>query len=91
MLRLLGLVLLVLGVACLVSIFWPGAGQVAEAMGVACADSRRGPSHQCSVFDAADVLWTGFWMSSIAGLVLLVLCRPAGKGPVTINLGRFLR
>lgn len=87
----LGLVLLVLGVTCLVTIFWPGPAGVAEAMGVACADSRRGPSHQCSWVDAADVLWTGFWVSSVAGLALLLITRPEHKGPVTIDIGRFLR
>ena len=90
-LRLLGVVLVLAGLACLVSIFWPGADQVAAAMGVACADGRRSPSHQCTSFDAAEVLWTGFWVLSIAGLVSLVLARPLDKGPLTIDFGRRFR
>lgn len=87
-LRLLGLVLLLFGVACGVMLLWPGPGEIAEALGVSCANSRRGPSQQCDWLDAADLLWTGFWVSTLAGFVLCLATRPEGKGPLTIDLRR---
>jgi hypothetical protein len=87
-LRLLGLVLLILGAACLVLLFQPGPHAVAEAMGVSCANTEHGPSEQCSWWDAATLLWTGFWVSVIAGAVLRTITRPKGKGPLTIDLRR---
>lgn len=87
-LRLLGLVLSLVGAACAVMLVWPGPGAVAEALGVSCADSRRGPSHQCDWLDAADLLWTGCWVLLITGLVLVLITRPDGKGPLTIDLRR---
>jgi hypothetical protein len=87
-LRLSGLVLLLLGVACLVLLIQPGPQAVAEAMGVSCAYSRHGQAEQCGWWDAATLLWTGFWVFIIAGAVLRLTTRPKGKGPLVINLRR---
>ncbi|MGK2866455.1 MAG: hypothetical protein ACSLFA_07385 [Mycobacterium sp.] len=89
-LRLLGLVLLLAGVACAVLLVWPGPRQIAELLGASCARSRHGTGEQCSLFDAADLLWTGFWVASIAGAALLLITRPPGRKPLTLDL-RHLR
>ena len=86
-LRLLGLVLLVIAVACVVLLIGPGPRQIAEWMGVSCG-YNDGPSEQCSAFDATTVLWTAFWVSFIAGVALRIATRPEGRGPMVINLRR---
>lgn len=90
-LRLLGLVLLVVSLVCVVLVFWPGPARVAEALGSTCANDRQGSSYQCDWLDAADLLWTGFWVSLVAGTMLRIVTRPKGKGPLTIDLRRFRR
>lgn len=87
-LRLLGLVLLLVSVACVTALFWPGPAGVAEAMGVRCGDHSGDPSYQCSAFDAVSVLWTSIWVSLIAGIALRIATPPKGKGPMVINLRR---
>ncbi len=90
-LRLPGLVLLVVGAACLVAICWPGPSWVTDAMGVSCGDDSLDPAHQCTAFDAISVLWSGVWISLGAGFVLRLITRPGGKGPLTIDLRRLRR
>ena len=88
-LRLLGLALLILAVVCLVLLIKPGPQAVAEVMGVSCAHSSGlGPSEQCHAWDAATLLWSGFWITLIAGAVLRISTRPPGRGPLTIDLRR---
>lgn len=87
-LRLLGLVLCLIGLACLGMIFWPGPARIADLLGVTCANDRHGSHYQCDWLDAADLLWTGFWVALTAGIVLRLLTRPKGKGPITIDLRR---
>lgn len=87
-LRLLGLILLVAGLVCAVLMFWPGVGAVAEALGSTCASDRSGRTHQCSWFEAADLLWTGCWLAIVIGGVLRLVTRPAGKGPRVLDLRR---
>ena len=90
-LRLLGLVLVVVGLLCLLMIAWPGPAQIAEVLGATCANDRHGSRYQCDWLDAADLLWTGFWVALTAGIVLRLITRPKGKGPLTIDLRRFRR
>jgi ABC-type nitrate/sulfonate/bicarbonate transport system permease component len=85
-LRLLGLVLLIVSLCCLVALVWPGPREVAEAMGTSCTNDRLGSNYQCTWWDAADVLVTAFGVSLVAGFVLRLLTRPAGKGPRTLDL-----
>lgn len=87
-LRLLGLVLLILSAACLVLLFKPGPYAVADAMGVSCAYSETGPSEQCTWWDAAKLLWIGFWVCLIAGFSLRLVTRRSGKGPLVLDLRR---
>lgn len=89
-LRILGLVLLIVGLSCLVGLFWPGPWEVAEAMGRSCANDRSGRSYQCSWWDAADILLTGAGVALVIGLVLRVMTRPPDRGPRTLDL-RWLR
>jgi len=90
-LRVLGLMLLAASLLFLVLIFWPGPGQVAELLGRTCASDRPHNVHQCDWLDAADLLWTAFWVSLALGAVLRITTRPAGRGPVTIDLRRLFR
>jgi hypothetical protein len=89
-LRILGLLLLIVSLCCLVALAWPGPRAVAEAMGISCANDRRGTNYQCTWWDAADVLITAFGVSLVGGFVLRLVTRPAGTGPRTIDL-RWLR
>ena len=89
-LRILGLVLVILSLSCLLALVWPGPHAVAEAMGMSCANDRGGTNYQCTWWDAADVLITAFGVSLVAGFVLRLLTRPAGRGPRILDL-RWLR
>jgi hypothetical protein len=87
-LRLLGLILLVAGVACAVLLVWPGPAGVAEVLGATCGDGGLGPSHQCGWLEAAGLVWTGCWSAIVIGAVLRLLTRPAGRGPRVLDLRR---
>lgn len=90
-LRVLGLALLAASLLFLVLIFWPGPAQVAEWLGRSCATGRDRVTYQCDWLDAADLLWTAFWVSLVLGAVLRITTRPAGQGPRTIDLRRLFR
>ena len=90
-LRLLGLALVLVGLTCQVLIVWPGPARIADILGVTCANDRSGTSYQCDWLDAVDLLWTGCWVALAAGIVLRIVTRPKGKGPMTIDLRRFRR
>ena len=85
-LRLLGLILLVAGLACAFLLVWPGPAEIAARMGSTCGDGGLGPSHQCSWLEAADLMWTGCWVTIVIGAVLRLVTRPAGKGPRVLDL-----
>lgn len=88
-LRILGLLLLIISLCCLVALFWPGPHAVAVAMGRSCVHDRSSSkSYQCSWWDAADILLTGFAVFGVAGIALRLLARPDGKGPRTLDLRR---
>lgn len=87
-LRPLGLILLVAGLACAVLLVWPGPAEIAERLGVTCGDGGLGPSRQCSWLEAADLLWTGCGLAIVIGAVLRLVTRPAGKGPRVLDLRR---
>lgn len=86
--RLLGLILLVAGLACAVLLVWPGPGEIAARLGSTCGDGGLRPSRQCSWLEAADLLWTGCWLAIVIGAVLRLTTRPAGRGPRVLDLRR---
>lgn len=88
LLRSLGLILLVVGLACAVLLVWPGPGEIAERLGSTCASDRSGLSHQCDWLESAGLLWTGCWLSLVTGAVLRLITRPPGKGPWVLDLRR---
>jgi len=90
-LRILGSLLLIVSLFCLVALIWPGSREVAEAMGTSCTNDRLGSNYQCTWWDAADVLVTAFGVSLVAGFVLRLVTRPAGKSPRTLDLRRLRR
>lgn len=87
-LRLLGLLLLLGGLACAVLLIWPGPAAIAESLGSTCASDRSGDTHQCSWLEAVDLVWTGCWVSVVVGFVLRLVTRPAGRGPRVLDLRR---
>lgn len=88
-LRVLGLILLVAGVVCGVLLVWPGPGEIAGWLGASCSPDGGWTTAQCSWLDAADLLWTGCWLAVVAGAVLRLVTRPAGRGPRTLDLRRW--
>lgn len=73
------------GFACFVLLFEPGPREVAERMGKNCSHAQGGPSEQCTILDAVELLFIGPSLILIGGLALLLL-RPPGKGPLRIDL-----
>jgi len=84
-LRLLGFVLLLIGIGLLILLLVPGPGEIADWMGESCAHRRRGPSEQCNVLDVIGVLLAGPLLILVGGVMALAL-RPPGKGPITLDL-----
>jgi hypothetical protein len=86
-LRLLGVVLLALGVVIVVAMIVPGPNGIANWMGNSCAHETNGPSEQCSIFDVLSILASAPVLIVVGGIMALVL-RPDGTQPMTIDLGR---
>jgi hypothetical protein len=84
-LRLLGVVLLGLGLAFIVIMFYPGPRDVADWMGNNCAHTKNGPAEQCTIWDVLDLLWISPVLILAGGLMALLL-RPGGGTPMTIDL-----
>jgi hypothetical protein len=84
-LRLLGMLLLFVGIGGLVLLVFPGPRDVADWMGESCAHTRNGPSEQCNVFDVLEFVFVAPILILVGGVMALAL-RPADKGPMTIDL-----
>src|SRR4051794_25118403 len=85
LLRLLGVLLLVAGIAGVVLLFVPGPGEVAEWMGNSCA---RGRGIRVRVHcDATDVLLIliGAPVLILVGFIMALSLRPEGRGPITLD------
>src|SRR4051794_27246958 len=74
-LRLLGVVLVIAGVAMIVLLVYPGPRDVADWMGNSCAHTKDGPSEQCSVFDVLEFITIAPWLI-VGGLILALVLRP---------------
>ena len=81
-LRLLGLVLLLAGIAGIVLLFEPGPGEIADWMGDECAHGRNEPGEQCNALDVIEILA----ISPLLMLVGFVLVLAMRKGPLVIDL-----
>jgi H+/Cl- antiporter ClcA len=89
LLRLLGLLMFLAGVAIVVVMFEPGPTEVADWMGESC--SRNGThNQQCSIWDVLGFLWVAPVLILIGGVMALAL-RPEDKGQATLDLSRFRR
>jgi hypothetical protein len=84
-LRLLGFVLLLLGLGMVFIMFVPGPRDVADWMGNSCAHTQNGPSEQCSIFDVLELL-TVAPILILVGAIMALALRPSGGQPVTIDL-----
>ena len=84
-LRLVGVLLLVLGIAAVVVLFVPGPTEVAGWMGENCRRSKHGSGEQCTVGDVIQ-LALGAPLMILVGFVLTIALRPPGKGPFTLDL-----
>ena len=90
--RLLGVVLLLGGIAMLVSLVVPGPADVADWMGKSCAHGNltSDKNEQCTITDVLLVVASAPIMVLI-GFVLTVALRPKDRGPITLDLSRFTR
>lgn len=86
-LRLMGFLMLIVGLAMIVVLFYPGPRDVADWMGSSCAHTTNGPSEQCNIFDVLEIILVAPWLILI-GLILSAALRPPSKGPITIDLSR---
>jgi hypothetical protein len=89
-LRLLGFVLLLIGIVLVVILVKPGPGEVAEWMGSSCRHTKNGGGEQCTVFDVLQVSASAPILILIGAVMTLAL-RPADRGPFTLDLSRLRR
>lgn len=87
-LRLLGVVLLLGGLAFLVLLVKPGPGEVAEWMGKTCSRGRTfRESVPCTWQDVLGMAWLAP-AAILIGFPLALALRPPGKGPFTLDFSR---
>jgi hypothetical protein len=84
-LRLLGLLLVLIGIGLLLLLLTPGPRTVAEWMGESCRHGNTGSGEQCTLLDVLGIVATAPILILIGGVMALAL-RPPGKGPMTIDL-----
>jgi hypothetical protein len=85
-LRLLGVVMLVIGIAGLVVLVYPGPRDIADWMGNSCAHTTNGPGEQCSIFDVLEFIFVAPWLI-LGGVILALVMRPErGGGSPSIDL-----
>jgi hypothetical protein len=91
-LRLLGFVVLLIGIAIVVVMIKPGPTEIADWMGQSCdPDSRdldsSGSDQQCTVWDVLEFLFIAPILILVGGVMTLALGPEREGGPRTINLG----
>ena len=92
LLRLLGFVLFLAGIAGIVLLFKPGPSEIADWMGNSCRHSRSGPgSEQCNVLDVVLILISAPILILVGGVMALALGPEREGGPRTLDLSRFRR
>jgi len=80
-LRLLGLVLLLAGLAGIVLLFEPGPTEIADWMGDECAHGRNETGEQCTSTDVIEVLAGAPLLILIGGVLVLAM----RKGPLVLD------
>ena len=80
-LRLLGLVLLLAGIAGIVLLFEPGPAEIADWMGDECAHGRNETGEQCNSLDVIEVLGGAPLLILIGGVLVLAM----RKGPLVLD------
>jgi hypothetical protein len=86
LLRLLGLLMLLVGLAAIVLLFVPGPDEVADWMGESCAHGEGGRSEQCNVGDVLELVVIAPVLILVGGVMTLAL-RPSARA-ITIDLSR---
>lgn len=81
-LRLLGLVVLLAGVAGVVLLFEPGPAKIADWMGDECAHGRHASGEDCNALDVIEVL-AGAPILILIGAVMVLALR---KGPLVLEV-----
>ena len=89
-LRLLGFLMLLVGLASVVVLFYPGPGDVAEWMGQNCARGRNSTGETCTVGDVI-LIALGSPVFILLGFVLTITLRPPDKGPITLDFSKLGR
>ena len=80
-LRLLGLVLLLAGIAGIVLLFEPGPGEIADWMGDECAHGRNESGGACNALDVIEVLAAAPLLILVGGVLVLAM----RKGPLVLD------
>lgn len=80
-LRLLGLVLLLAGLAGIMLLFEPGPTEIADWMGDECAHGRNETGEQCTSTDVIEVLAGAPLLILIGGVLVLAM----RKGPLVLD------
>ena len=89
LLRLVGFLLFLAGIAGIVLLFKPGPGEIADWMGKSCDQNARDLTNggQCSAFDVLLILVIAPTLILVGGVLALAL-RPEDKGPITLDFSR---
>jgi hypothetical protein len=85
-LRLLGFLLLLLGLGILVIMVFPGPRDVADWMGNSCAHTQNGPSEQCTIWDVLSLLEITPILIIVGAVLALVMRPSSGSAVETIDL-----
>jgi hypothetical protein len=96
LLRLLGFVLFLAGVAIVVLMITPGPTEIAHWMGQNCDPNSKdldtsGPDQQCTVWDVLGWLWWAPILILVGGVLALALGPEREGGPRTIDLSGLRR
>lgn len=92
LLRLGAFLVVLAGMACFLALAEPGPRQVGEWLGRTCTSggNRRAP-RDCDALDATDLLVTFGTIFIVLGSCLVIVLRPADRGPATLDLSGVTR
>lgn len=93
LLRVAGLLMFLVGIACIVVLFKPGPGELADWMGKSCDHNAKDVSgpEQCTTLDVILIVISAPVLILIGGVMAMALGPEREGGPRTLDLSRFRR